>query len=201
MWTFWCMIQVLADVISFLTEKNDIITLEICTCLLPLLVGLLESNVHRYKFELNEKIYLCNLIFILAFGGHSLGIKTLHWICCSNLLKYLVQWFILQCLRQHQCGLILRQSKGTISYFLIFPFFGMSNLNALFLVRMERYNLCFVELEKVKNWLPALTRCVSASSQVLVQILHNWIHSLYFFSSFFHSGGEGPLPNLLRSWV
>ncbi|KAI7994536.1 hypothetical protein LOK49_LG11G00038 [Camellia lanceoleosa] len=40
---------VLADVISFLTEKPDIITLDICTYLLPLLAGLLESNMDRHQ--------------------------------------------------------------------------------------------------------------------------------------------------------
>jgi len=127
MWTFWCMIQVLADVISFLTEKNDMITLEICTCLLPLLGGLLESNLDRYKFELDYFRLCCNCVvwFSLDFWWHSLGIKTFHWLCCSNLLKYMVQWFILQCLHQHQLVLILRQSKGTISYFLIFLCFAI----------------------------------------------------------------------------
>ncbi|KAI4382624.1 hypothetical protein MLD38_008564 [Melastoma candidum] len=33
--------SVLADVVSIMTEKMDLITLDICTCLLPLLTGLL----------------------------------------------------------------------------------------------------------------------------------------------------------------
>lgn len=40
---------VIADVISFLTEKPDIVTLDILTLLLPLLSRLLESNIDRHK--------------------------------------------------------------------------------------------------------------------------------------------------------
>ncbi|XP_038721667.1 katanin p80 WD40 repeat-containing subunit B1 homolog KTN80.4-like isoform X1 [Tripterygium wilfordii] len=40
--------SVLADVISILTEKIDVVTLDICACLLPLLTTLLESNVDRH---------------------------------------------------------------------------------------------------------------------------------------------------------
>lgn len=39
--------QVIADVVSILTEKTDIVTLEICACLLPLLASLLESDMDR----------------------------------------------------------------------------------------------------------------------------------------------------------
>ncbi|XVF67074.1 hypothetical protein PTKIN_Ptkin10aG0091600 [Pterospermum kingtungense] len=39
---------VVADVISILTEKMDIVTLDICTCLLPLLCGLLGSDMDRH---------------------------------------------------------------------------------------------------------------------------------------------------------
>lgn len=39
---------VLADVVSLLTEKTDIVTLDICTRLLPLLTVLLESDVDRH---------------------------------------------------------------------------------------------------------------------------------------------------------
>ncbi|PHT26195.1 Katanin p80 WD40 repeat-containing subunit B1 [Capsicum baccatum] len=100
---------VLADVISFLTEKNDIITLEICTCLLPLLGGLLESNVHR------------------------------HQDTSLNMLLKLVKVF----------GSVIYSSMSA-------PASVWVDIEAE--QRMERYNLCFVELEKVKNWLPALTR-------------------------------------------
>lgn len=40
-------LQVLADVISILTEKIDTVTLDVFTCLLPLLAGLLESDMDR----------------------------------------------------------------------------------------------------------------------------------------------------------
>ena len=40
--------QVSADVLGCLKDKGDIVTLDICTSLLPLLTGLLESNMDRY---------------------------------------------------------------------------------------------------------------------------------------------------------
>ncbi|KAK4348173.1 hypothetical protein RND71_034512 [Anisodus tanguticus] len=100
---------VLADVISFLTEKNDFITLEICTCLLPLLGGLLESNLDRHQdVSLNMLLKL-----VKVFGS----------VICSSMSA------------PASVGVDIEAEQ-----------------------RMERYNLCFVELEKVKNWLPALTR-------------------------------------------
>lgn len=41
------MLQVLADVMCLLSEKTDVVTLDICSCLLPLLAGLLESDMDR----------------------------------------------------------------------------------------------------------------------------------------------------------
>lgn len=40
--------QVSADVLGCLKDKGDIVTLDICTSLLPLLTCLLESNMDRY---------------------------------------------------------------------------------------------------------------------------------------------------------
>lgn len=40
-------LQVLADVMSLLAEKTDVVTLDICSCLLPLLTGLVESDMDR----------------------------------------------------------------------------------------------------------------------------------------------------------
>lgn len=42
-----CKLQVLADVMSIVAEKIEIVTLDICSCLLPLLTGLLESDMDR----------------------------------------------------------------------------------------------------------------------------------------------------------
>ncbi|XWS54403.1 hypothetical protein CRYUN_Cryun10bG0086900 [Craigia yunnanensis] len=100
---------VLADVMSIVTEKMDIVTLDICTCLLPLLSGLLGSDMDR------------------------------HLSICLDMLLKLVRVF------------------GSMIY---------STLSASTPVgvdieaeqRFERYNLCFIELEKVKCCLPALTR-------------------------------------------
>ncbi|KAK4484118.1 hypothetical protein RD792_011348 [Penstemon davidsonii] len=41
--------SVVADVISLLAEKTDTVTLDICTCLLPLLSGLVESDTDRHQ--------------------------------------------------------------------------------------------------------------------------------------------------------
>ncbi|XP_057962663.1 katanin p80 WD40 repeat-containing subunit B1 homolog KTN80.4 [Malania oleifera] len=112
---------VLADVISILTEKIDIVSLEICTCLLPLLTALLDSEMDRH-----------------------LGISL-------EMLLKLVRVF------------------GSVIY---------SSLSASSSVgvdieaeqRLERCNLCFIELEKVKRCLPALSRrggSVAKSAQEL----------------------------------
>ena len=41
------LIQVQADVISVLMEKMEILTLDLFSCLLPVLLGLLDSKVER----------------------------------------------------------------------------------------------------------------------------------------------------------
>ncbi|RWW31455.1 hypothetical protein GW17_00003912 [Ensete ventricosum] len=41
-------VQVSSDVLGCLKDKSDLVTLDICTSLLPLLTGLLESNMDRY---------------------------------------------------------------------------------------------------------------------------------------------------------
>ncbi|WMV14046.1 hypothetical protein MTR67_007431 [Solanum verrucosum] len=119
---------VLADVISFLTEKNDMITLEICTCLLPLLGGLLESNLDRHQD--------ISLIMLLKL------VKVYGSVIYSSMSA------------PASVGVDIEAEQ-----------------------RMERYNLCFVELEKVKNWLPALTRrggSIAKSAQELSLALQDF---------------------------
>ncbi|KAJ8562926.1 hypothetical protein K7X08_031378 [Anisodus acutangulus] len=100
---------VLAELVSFLAEKNDIITLEICTCLLPLLTGLLDSKLDRHQdISLNMLLKL-----VKVFGS----------LICTTLST------------PTSVGVDIEAEK-----------------------RMERCNLCFIELEKVKSWLPALSR-------------------------------------------
>lgn len=41
------MVQVQADVITVLLEKMDVLTLDLFSCLLPVLVGLLDSKTER----------------------------------------------------------------------------------------------------------------------------------------------------------
>ncbi|TMW98488.1 hypothetical protein EJD97_003963 [Solanum chilense] len=119
---------VLADVISFLTEKNDMITLEICTCLLPLLGGLLESNLDRHQD--------ISLIMLLKL------VKVYGSVIYSSISA------------PASVGVDIEAEQ-----------------------RMERYNLCFVELEKVKNWLPTLTRrggSIAKSAQELSLALQDF---------------------------
>ncbi|KAJ6767459.1 KATANIN P80 SUBUNIT [Salix koriyanagi] len=100
---------VLSDVISIVADKIDIVTLDICTCLLPLLTDLLESDMDR------------------------------HLSISLDMLLKLVRTF------------------GSMIY---------STLSASTSVgvdieaeqRLERCNICFVELEKVKRCVLALTR-------------------------------------------
>ncbi|XP_059308902.1 katanin p80 WD40 repeat-containing subunit B1 homolog KTN80.4-like isoform X1 [Lycium ferocissimum] len=100
---------VLAELVSFLAEKNDIITLDICTCLLPLLTGLLESKLDRHQdISLNMLLKLVKVFGSLIYT--SLSTPT-------------------------SVGVDIEAEQ-----------------------RMERCNLCFIELEKVKSWLPGLSR-------------------------------------------
>ncbi|KAK9676432.1 hypothetical protein RND81_11G076700 [Saponaria officinalis] len=112
---------VIADVVSLLTEKPDIVTLEICTCLLPLLASLLESEMDRH-----------------------LGISL-------ELLIKLVRVF------------------GSVVYTAISASSSVGvDIEAE--QRLERCNLCYVELERVKRCLPVLMRrggSVAKSAQEL----------------------------------
>ncbi|CAN4105469.1 unnamed protein product [Withania somnifera] len=99
---------VFADVISFLTEKNDIITIETCTCLLP-----------HQDISLNMLLKLVKVFGSMIYSSMSAPASV---------------------------GVDIEAEQ-----------------------RMERYKLCFVELEKVKNCLPALTRggSIAKSAQEL----------------------------------
>ncbi|XP_050375143.1 katanin p80 WD40 repeat-containing subunit B1 homolog KTN80.4 isoform X2 [Argentina anserina] len=111
---------VIADVVSIMTDKIDVVNLDVCTCLLPLLTGLLKSKMDRH-----------------------LGISL-------EMLLKLVRIF------------------GSVIY---------STLSASSSVgvdieaeqRLERCNMCFMELEEVKRCLPALTRggSIAKSAQEL----------------------------------
>ncbi|XP_050118959.1 katanin p80 WD40 repeat-containing subunit B1 homolog KTN80.3 isoform X3 [Malus sylvestris] len=100
---------VIADVVGIMTEKFDIVTLDICTCLLPLLTGLLESNMDRHLGISLEML----LKLVRVFGS-----VIYSAISASS-----------------SVGVDIEAEK-----------------------RLERCNICFMELEKVKCSLPALTR-------------------------------------------
>ncbi|KAL8153847.1 hypothetical protein V2J09_011607 [Rumex salicifolius] len=101
---------VLADVVSLLAEKVDVITLEVCTGLLPLLSGLLESDMDR------------------------------HLEVSLELLVKLVRVF------------------GPVIYPAVSASTPSVGVDIELEQRLERCNLCFIELEKVKRCLPSFTR-------------------------------------------
>ncbi|KAI4384317.1 hypothetical protein MLD38_002488 [Melastoma candidum] len=101
--------SVLADVVSTMSEKMDLITLDICTCLLPLLTGLLGSDLDRHiSISLDILLKLIRVYGSMIYSAVSASAPV---------------------------GVDLEAEQ-----------------------RMERYNQCFVELEKVKSCLPSLTR-------------------------------------------
>ncbi|XP_042005470.1 katanin p80 WD40 repeat-containing subunit B1 homolog KTN80.4-like isoform X2 [Salvia splendens] len=101
--------SVLADVMSLLAEKTDAVTLDICSCLLPLLTALVESDMDRH-----QDIALDMLIkLVRAFGS----------VIYSSLSAHA------------SVGVDIEAEQ-----------------------RIERCNLCYVELEKLKCSLPALSR-------------------------------------------
>ncbi|CAI9755273.1 unnamed protein product [Fraxinus pennsylvanica] len=100
---------VIADVMCLLAEKTDIVTLDICTCLLPLLSGLLDSELDRHKDISLEML----IKLVRVFGS----------VIYSSLSA------------QSSVGVDIEAEQ-----------------------RLERCNMCFVELEKVKRCLPLLTR-------------------------------------------
>lgn len=65
--------QVSADVVSIWTEKSDNITLDIFTCLLPVLTSLLESKVDRYVQHVPYSDYLASCIIVMQWTR--LGLK------------------------------------------------------------------------------------------------------------------------------
>ncbi|KNA18334.1 hypothetical protein SOVF_071810 [Spinacia oleracea] len=101
--------NVIADVVSILTEKTDVVTLEISTCLFPLLASLLESDMDRH-----------------------LGVSL-------EMLVKLVRVF------------------GSVIYSAVSASSSVGvDIEAE--QRLERCNLCYIELERVKICLPALMR-------------------------------------------
>ncbi|XP_047341054.1 katanin p80 WD40 repeat-containing subunit B1 homolog KTN80.4 [Impatiens glandulifera] len=100
---------VLADVIGFLTEKSDGVTLDICTCMLPLLNLLLESQTDRHQGISLEML----LKMVRVFGS----------IIYSAVSA------------SSPVGVDIEAEQ-----------------------RLERCNLCYIELEKVKHCLPVLSR-------------------------------------------
>ncbi|KAG5238001.1 katanin p80 WD40 repeat-containing B1 [Salix suchowensis] len=100
---------VVADVISIVADKIEIVTLDICTCLLPLLTNLLESDMDRHSSISVDML----LKLVRTFG--SMIYSTLS--------------------ASTSVGVDIEAEQ-----------------------RLERCNICFVELEKVKRCLLTLTR-------------------------------------------
>ncbi|XP_062159219.1 katanin p80 WD40 repeat-containing subunit B1 homolog KTN80.4 isoform X2 [Alnus glutinosa] len=111
---------VVAEVVSIMTDKIDIVTLDICTCLLPLLTCLLESNMDRHlSISLDMLLKLVRIFGSVIYSTISASTSV---------------------------GVDIEAEQ-----------------------RLERCNLCFIELEKVKRYLSALTRggSVAKSAQEL----------------------------------
>ncbi|KAL0904342.1 hypothetical protein M5K25_026435 [Dendrobium thyrsiflorum] len=110
-----------SDLISVLMEKSDIITLDLCTCLLPLLSCLLDSKIDRHLGISLEML----LKLVRNFGS------VIHSTLSAG----------------SSVGVDLEAEK-----------------------RLERCNICFIELEKIKHSLLPLTRrggSVAKSAQEL----------------------------------
>ncbi|KAL0409081.1 UNVERIFIED_CONTAM: Katanin p80 WD40 repeat-containing subunit B1 [Sesamum radiatum] len=101
--------SVVADVMSLLAERIDMVTLDICSCLLPLLSGLIESDMDRHQDIALEVL----LKLVRLFGS----------VIYSSLSA------------PSSVGVDIEAEQ-----------------------RLERCNLCYVELEKVKGCLPVLSR-------------------------------------------
>ncbi|PIA35318.1 hypothetical protein AQUCO_03500011v1 [Aquilegia coerulea] len=117
-----------ADVISILTEKTDSITLDICTCLLPLLTSLLDSKMDRHLGISLEML----LKLVKTFGS------VIHSTLSAST----------------SVGVDIQAEQ-----------------------RFERCNQCFIELTKVKRFLPSLSRggSVAKSAQELNLVLQEVI--------------------------
>ncbi|CAI8605737.1 unnamed protein product [Vicia faba] len=100
---------VIADIVSIIMEKIDMVTLDLCTSLLPLLSDLLQSKMDRHLSISVEM--LLNLVRV--FGS----------VIYSTLSA------------KPSVGVDIEAEN-----------------------RLERCNLCFIELEKVKRFLPSLMR-------------------------------------------
>ncbi|EYU24724.1 hypothetical protein MIMGU_mgv1a015220mg [Erythranthe guttata] len=101
--------SVLADVMCLLAEKTDMVTLDICSCLLPLLSGLIESDMDRHQDIALDML----LKLVRVFGS----------VIYSSLSA------------PSSVGVDIEAEQ-----------------------RLERCNLCYTELEKVKRSLPHLSR-------------------------------------------
>ncbi|KAL9324642.1 hypothetical protein ACSQ67_009499 [Phaseolus vulgaris] len=110
---------VIADVVSIIMEKIDIITLDICTGLLPLLTHLLQSEMERHQGISLEML----LKLVRIFGS----------VIYSTVSA------------PQPVGVDIEAEK-----------------------RLERCNLCFPELEKVKRFLPSLSRICRANFTLFV---------------------------------
>ncbi|KAG9442033.1 hypothetical protein H6P81_017887 [Aristolochia fimbriata] len=101
--------SVVADVTSIWMDKGEAVTLEFCSCLLPLLTSLLMSNTERHTYISLEML----LKLVRIFG------PVIRTTLSASL----------------PVGVDLQAEQ-----------------------RLERCNLCFIELEKVKHNLPYLKR-------------------------------------------
>uniref|UniRef100_A0A803LVX8 Katanin p80 WD40 repeat-containing subunit B1 homolog n=1 Tax=Chenopodium quinoa TaxID=63459 RepID=A0A803LVX8_CHEQI len=144
--------SVIADVVSLLTEKTDVVTLEICTCLLSLLASLLESDMDRHlgvSLDMLVKLVRVfgSVIYSAVSASSSVGVD----------IEAEERWE----------GGFLRVSGVHFRWWWPVRWLGISSSAFKWL---ERCNLCYIELERVKLCLPALMRkggSVAKSAQEL----------------------------------
>ncbi|RWW67639.1 hypothetical protein BHE74_00024898 [Ensete ventricosum] len=144
---------VCADVLSSLKDKSEIISLDICASLLPLLTGLLESKIDRYaSISFLHSYYLFWLsIYPILFALHCrhLGVSL-------EMLLKLVKIFVPVIRSTLSAGPSVGVDLQAEKRFS----FGRYDSTTIFSIhgRLERCNLCFIELEKIKNNISSLIR-------------------------------------------
>ncbi|KAK1260627.1 hypothetical protein QJS04_geneDACA022532 [Acorus gramineus] len=131
--------QVQVDLISILMEKIDTISLDVFTCLLPLLRGLLDSNIERH---INVSLEML-LKLVKIFGP----------VISSTTSASSVVGVDLQAERRYLFFFYLADASYTRFRWLYF-FFNRLNLN----VRRALCNQCFSQLQNIKKILQSLIR-------------------------------------------
>ncbi|URE30332.1 katanin p80 WD40 repeat-containing subunit B1 [Musa troglodytarum] len=153
-----------ADVLSSLMDKSDVITLDICPALLPLLTSLLErhpsplstfgkADSFKYFMPQDQALSL-RMRKLIVITSLAVSLHCRHLGISLEMLLKLVRIF----------GPVI---SSTLS---AGPSVGV-DLQAE--QRLERCNLCFIELEKVKHRISLLIRPLASPLQA-----NHWAHTM-----------------------